>query len=78
MRNDDASGSTAVAEMAKYFSVSKSNKRSVLCFFVGRKRIGIEAFSQKLKQQNFNLYAQFNIEMIGANETRLSGVYNWF
>jgi Zn-dependent M28 family amino/carboxypeptidase len=30
--NDDASGSTAVAEMAKYFSVSKSNKRSVLLY----------------------------------------------
>jgi hypothetical protein len=32
-------------------------------FFVGKKRIvRIEAF-EKLKQQNFNLYAQFNIEM---------------
>jgi hypothetical protein len=38
-------------------------------FFVGGERIvGIEAFSQKLKQ-NFNLYAQFNIDR-GANETR--------
>jgi Zn-dependent M28 family amino/carboxypeptidase len=30
--NDDASGTTAVAEMAKYFSVSQSNKRSVLLY----------------------------------------------
>jgi Zn-dependent M28 family amino/carboxypeptidase len=30
--NDDASGTTAVAEIAKYFSVSKSNKRSVLLY----------------------------------------------
>jgi hypothetical protein len=51
--------------MAKYFSVSKSNKRSVL--FVGKKRIvGIEAFAKKAKTAKFNLYAQFNIEMIGC------------
>jgi hypothetical protein len=31
MEQIDASGTTAVAEIAKYFSVSKSNKRSVLC-----------------------------------------------
>jgi hypothetical protein len=37
--NDDASGTTAVAEMAKYFSVSKSNKRSVLfVFFTGERK----------------------------------------
>jgi acetylornithine deacetylase/succinyl-diaminopimelate desuccinylase-like protein len=37
--NDDASGTTAVAEMAKYFSVSKSNKRSVIfVFFVGEEK----------------------------------------
>lgn len=67
--NDDASGSTAVAEMAKYFSVSKSNKRSVLfVFFVGEEKglLGSKHLAKKLKQQNFNLYAQFNIEMIGV------------
>jgi Zn-dependent M28 family amino/carboxypeptidase len=65
--NDDASGTTAVAEMAKYFSVP-SQIREVFCILCrGRKRIvRIEAFSEKLKQQNFNLYAQFNIEMIGV------------
>jgi Zn-dependent M28 family amino/carboxypeptidase len=30
--DDDASGTTAVAEMAKYFSVSQSNKRSILLY----------------------------------------------
>ena len=67
--NDDASGTTAVAEMAKYFSVSKSNKRSVLfVFFVGEEKglLGSKHLAKKLKKQNFNLYAQFNIEMIGV------------
>ena len=67
--NDDASGTTAVAEMAKYFSVSKSNKRSVLfVFFVGEEKglLGSKHLAKKLKAQNFNLYAQFNIEMIGV------------
>lgn len=67
--NDDASGTTAVAEIAKYFSVSKSNKRSVLfVFFVGEEKglLGSKHLAKKLKPQNFNLYAQFNIEMIGV------------
>ncbi|NGY37313.1 M28 family peptidase [Flavobacterium sp. XN-5] len=66
--NDDASGTTAVAEMAKYFSISKSNKRSILfVLFVAEEKglLGSKHLAKKLKQQNFNLYAQFNIEMIG-------------
>jgi Zn-dependent M28 family amino/carboxypeptidase len=67
--NDDASGTTAVAEMAKYFSVTKANKRSLLfVFFVGEEKglLGSKHLAKKLHAQNFNLYAQFNIEMIGV------------
>ena len=67
--NDDASGTTAVAEMAKYFSLTKANKRSVLfVFFVGEEKglLGSKHLAKKLKAQDFNLYAQFNIEMIGV------------
>lgn len=67
--NDDASGVTAVAEMAKYFSETKANKRSILfVFFAGEEKglLGSKSLVQKLKQQNFNLYAQLNIEMIGV------------
>ncbi|WP_243416353.1 M20/M25/M40 family metallo-hydrolase [Flavobacterium sp. HTF] len=67
--NDDASGVTAVAEMAKYFSQTKSNKRSILVvFFAGEEKglLGSKSMVQKLKKQNFNLYAQLNIEMIGV------------
>jgi Zn-dependent M28 family amino/carboxypeptidase len=67
--NDDASGVTAVAEMAKYFSQTKSNKRSILVvFFAGEEKglLGSKSLVQKLKKQNFNLYTQLNIEMIGV------------
>ena len=67
--NDDASGVTAVAEMAKYFSETKANKRSILfVFFAGEEKglLGSKSLVQKLKQQNFNLYTQLNIEMIGV------------
>ena len=55
--NDDASGVTAVAELAKYFSETKSNKRSILfVFFAGEEKglLGSKSLVQKLKKQNFN------------------------
>ncbi|BFM42426.1 M28 family metallopeptidase [Flavobacterium sp. CFS9] len=67
--NDDASGVTAVAEMAKYFSETKSNKRSILVvFFAGEEKglLGSKSLVQKLKKKDFNLYTQLNIEMIGV------------
>ena len=67
--NDDASGTTAVAEMAKYFSTTKNNKRSILfVFFAGEEKglLGSKHLAKKLKAQDFKLYAQFNIEMIGV------------
>ncbi|CAA9200492.1 M20/M25/M40 family metallo-hydrolase [Flavobacterium collinsii] len=67
--NDDASGVTAVSELAKYFSETKSNKRSILfVFFAGEEKglLGSKSLVQKLKKQNFNLYIQLNIEMIGV------------
>lgn len=67
--NDDASGVTAVAEMAKYFAQAKSNKRSILfVFFAGEEKglLGSKSLVRKLKKQNFNLYTQLNIEMIGV------------
>jgi Zn-dependent M28 family amino/carboxypeptidase len=67
--NDDASGVTAVAEMAKYFSKTKSNKRSILLvFFAGEEKglLGSKHLAKKLNDKNFNLYTQLNIEMIGV------------
>lgn len=67
--NDDASGTTAVAEMAKYFGKFNNNKRSILfVFFAGEEKglLGSKHLAKKLKAQDFKLYAQFNIEMIGV------------
>lgn len=67
--NDDASGVTAVAQMAKYFTETKSNKRSILVvFFAGEEKglLGSKSLVQKLKAKDFNLYTQLNIEMIGV------------
>lgn len=67
--NDDASGVTVVAQMAKYFAETKSNKRSILfVFFTGEEKglLGSKSLVQKLKKQDFNLYTQLNIEMVGV------------
>jgi Zn-dependent M28 family amino/carboxypeptidase len=40
MEHDDASGTTAVAEMAKYFSVSSQIREVFFVFFVGKKLLG--------------------------------------
>jgi Zn-dependent M28 family amino/carboxypeptidase len=65
--NDDASGTTAVAEMAK-LSIAKTTSSILLCFFLQekkRKLLGSKHLVKKLKAQDFKLYAH-NIEMIGV------------
>jgi hypothetical protein len=63
--------------MAKYFSVSQSNREVFFCILCRKKRIvRIEAFEKAKK--NFNLYAQFNIEMIGVPMKRDYHVSHWF
>jgi Zn-dependent M28 family amino/carboxypeptidase len=67
--NDDASGVTAVAEIAKYFGQNKTNKRSILfVFFTGEEKglLGSKHLSKKLKSKKFNIYSMLNFEMIGA------------
>lgn len=67
--NDDASGTTTVAELANYFGKTKSNKRSILfCFFSAEEAglLGSKHLAAKLKKQNFNLYAMLNFEMVGV------------
>ena len=67
--NDDASGVTAVAELAKFFGANKTNKRSVLIAFFAAEETGLLGsfhLAAKLKKQNFNLYTMLNFEMIGV------------
>lgn len=67
--NDDASGTVAVLEWAKYFAKSKSNKRSVLFTLYSAEEMGLKGSShlaERLKKENLNLYTMINFEMIGV------------
>jgi Zn-dependent M28 family amino/carboxypeptidase len=76
--NDDASGVTAVTEIAKYFSSTKSNKRSLLfVFFSGEEKglLGSKDLARKLKIKGLNLYTMLNFEMIGVPMQRSFSLY---
>ena len=63
--NDDASGVTAVAEIAKYFGANKTNKRSILIAFFAAEETGLLGsfhLAKMLKKDNFNLYTMLNFE----------------
>ncbi len=67
--NDDASGVTAVAELASYFATTKSNKRSIIiAFFTAEEKglLGSTSFAKKLRKANVKPYAMLNFEMIGV------------
>ncbi|CAM3635530.1 M20/M25/M40 family metallo-hydrolase [Flavobacterium gelidilacus] len=67
--NDNASGSTAVTEVMKYFAKNKANKRSVIfTFFSAEEKglLGSKHLAKKLKAANLDLYFMFNFEMIGV------------
>ena len=74
--NDDASGTVAVLEWAKYFSESKNNKRSILFTLYAAEEMGLKGsrhLAERLKTENLNVYTMINFEMIGVpraeNET---------
>ncbi len=67
--NDNATGTTAVTEVAKYFAKFKNNKRSVLFVFFSAEEkglLGSKHLAAKLKEQKMELYFMFNFEMIGV------------
>jgi len=67
--DDNATGSTTVAEFINYYAKTKTNKRSILfCFFSGEENglLGSYHLAKKLKSQNFNLYTVLNFEMTGV------------
>ncbi|WP_308990906.1 M20/M25/M40 family metallo-hydrolase [Mariniflexile litorale] len=74
--NDDASGTVAVLEWAKYFAKTKSNKRSILFTLYAAEEMGLKGsghLAARLKKENLNVYTMINFEMIGVpraeNET---------
>lgn len=66
--NDNASGTAAVMEFARYFGKTKTNKRSIIFALFSAEEMGLlgsKHLAKKLKQKNLNLYTMLNFEMIG-------------
>ena len=67
--NDNASGTTAVLEFARYFGRFGNNKRSIIfALFSAEEKglLGSKHLAKKLKDQNLDLYAMLNFEMVGV------------
>lgn len=67
--NDNASGSTTVLELARYFGHTKSNKRSIIFVLFSAEEkglLGSKHLAEKLKDENLNLYVMLNFEMVGV------------
>lgn len=67
--NDNASGTTSVMEIARYFGKNKTNKRSLIfALFSAEEKglLGSRHLAKKLKEQNLNLYTMLNFEMTGV------------
>lgn len=66
--NDNASGTTAILELAKYFS-KKETKRSILFVLFSAEEMGLRGsthLAKRMKEEKINLYAMLNFEMIGV------------
>ncbi|GGW24103.1 M28 family metallopeptidase [Arenibacter certesii] len=66
--NDNASGTTAVLEFARYFGEARNNKRSIIfALFSAEEKglLGAKHLAEKLKNANLDLYTMLNFEMIG-------------
>ncbi|WP_298530608.1 M28 family peptidase [uncultured Algibacter sp.] len=67
--NDNAAGTSAVIALAKYFSIKKNNKRSIIfSLFSAEEKglLGSKHLAKRLKAENLNLYTMVNFEMIGV------------
>jgi len=67
--NDNASGTTTVLELAKYFGARKTNRRSIIfALFSAEEKglLGSKHLAKKLKAKNLNLYTMLNFEMVGV------------
>lgn len=67
--NDNASGTTTVMEIARYFGENESNKRSLIfALFSAEEKglLGSKHMAQNMKEDGLNLYAMLNFEMVGV------------
>ncbi|MEN1785834.1 MAG: M28 family peptidase [Bacteroidota bacterium] len=76
--NDNASGSVAVLELARYFGTIKNNERSLIfVLFSGEEKglLGSKNLAKRMKAEGLNLYAMLNFEMIGVPMERKYDLY---
>lgn len=67
--NDNASGTSTLLELARYFGKEKSNKRSLIfAFFSAEEKglLGSRHLAKILKEEGLDLYAMLNYEMVGV------------
>lgn len=67
--NDNAAGTVAVLQLAKYFAEKDDNKRSILFTLFSGEEMGLKGskhLAEKLKAEGLDLYVMFNLEMIGV------------
>tara|TARA_B100000929_G_C15432107_1_gene395057 strand:- start:365 stop:1033 length:669 start_codon:yes stop_codon:yes gene_type:complete len=67
--NDNATGTTVVLELARYFGQKKNNKRSIIfALFSAEEKglLGSKHLANRLKEKNLQLYAMLNYEMVGV------------
>lgn len=67
--NDNASGTTTVLELARYFAKAKTNKRTMIFALFTAEEKGLRGsayLAEKMKEDGVNIYAVLNFEMTGA------------
>ena len=67
--NDNASGTTTVLEIARYFGKKRTNKRSLLFVLFSAEEkglLGSAHLANRLKTEGLNLYTMLNFEMTGV------------
>ena len=66
--NDNASGTTAVLELAKYFAARPPKRSLIFALFSAEEMglVGAKELAKNLKAEGIDLYTMFNIEMIGV------------
>tara|TARA_R110002012_G_scaffold318227_1_gene536150 strand:- start:91866 stop:92957 length:1092 start_codon:yes stop_codon:yes gene_type:complete len=67
--NDNASGTTTVLEIARYFASTKTNKRTLIfALFTAEEKglLGSKDLAERLKEDKIDLYTMLNFEMVGV------------
>ena len=66
--NDNASGTTSVLELAKYFAENPPKRSMLFTLFSAEEMglVGAKELAARLRSKNIDLYTMFNIEMVGV------------